>query len=117
VVREDTNQGLEDGIQCDTRPESQCSFFNSSPLYNLEYDYKWSWIPFATNVSESTARLVERSLTGTYILRSGGGLPPKHKLPCFKKVEDWTDDVEAILERIRRVEEYFEQMKNLYGTN
>lgn len=112
-----TCQVEEDGIQCDTRPESQTRYFNThpeDPYFNGTFDYQWSWIPYAYEVTKDVAIMVERSLTGAYIITNNGALPKLHKLPCFKKVDDWSD-INAVQERINRVKKYFEEMVKKYG--
>jgi hypothetical protein len=76
----------------------------------------WCWIPFSQNVSESTARLVERSLTGSYILANAGQLPPMHKLPCYLKIDDWSD-TEAFKERMDRVRKELSELIEKYGSS
>lgn len=110
---------VEKGVQCDRRPENQCKIFNSRPeipYENFKYKYFWSWIPFAQNVSESTARMVERSLTGSYILTNQGQLPPMHKLPCYLKIDDWSD-IDALQERMQRVSIELKELIEKYGAN
>ncbi len=110
---------VEKGVQCDRRPERQCQVFNSRPEFpyeNYKYKYMWAWIPFAQNVSESVARMVERSLTGSYILTNQGQLPPMHKLPCYLKIEDWSD-IDALEERMQRVRVELRELIEKYGAN
>jgi TANFOR domain-containing protein len=114
-----TCQTNPDGTQCDDRPDSQCRVFNTDPdpfYNNTQLTYKWSWIPFARNISNATARIVEKSLTGSYILVNAGALPPLHQRPCFKRVTDFSD-IEQVGERLNRVQQWINEMKKLYGSN
>ncbi len=98
---------------CDARPADQVNFFNKEHSVT-----SFDWAFLFKNVTNDIAHLLEKSLTGVYIQANDGFLPPKHLLPCFKKIPDGFPLKEfdvAIDERKKRVVKYFEEMIRLYG--
>jgi hypothetical protein len=113
----------QDGTQDCDRPESQCVDFNKAKATfdpNIAF-YYWNWIiggdgKYAkfSKVNYRTALIIEKSLTAAYLVGTGGILPPKHNLPCFKK-DDPFNAVAAALERTRRAQKWIEDNIKLFG--
>ena len=55
---------------------------------------------------------MEKTMTALYVGLKNGELPPKHKIPCFKKDDPF--DVENI-ERIKRAEKWLRDATTKYG--
>lgn len=108
-----------DGTQACGRPSKQCADFNKNPDPDV-VSYNYAWLvggetepPLVPRVNFRTALFMEKTMTGVYILAKDGKIPPKHQLPCFKRVDpldvSGSDD-----ERYKRAEKWIENAKNRF---
>ena len=90
---------------CNMRPENQCIKFEKEK--NSEnYKFFYNWI--ITGITKEMCHIIEKSLTGEYVITNSGRLPSHHYLPCFIKKDDFE-------ERIDRAEKWIENKLKEFG--